>query len=692
MNLLLPKRLKEQLVDGLELSPVRLLGGFICVDFHFGCIGCSYCLNRRHPVLHQILERGLQFDAGLSLERLGELLGTLPSFTRARVPLRIGHVTDWFYEQEETARFCEWLPSDYPAVLMTRFPLTEGQRRLVGERRNLLVHLTVTPPAPGASSRLCDAALDSTRRLPREGLVTMFRPLVSGDPGPTQALLDQLPAGSFVAFKGLSTNDIPGLDPALRKVTAEEVLALRAHAVARGLIPVDMFGCVFRERMGLPFFKHHEIADRSEDSHCRVCRSRALCEATLAPLPRAALDEELARLEVPAESVRIDGAVVRVETWEPASRAEEVYLSELLSRDVRLSSVPRGQTAGVADLGGRVFERQERAGFLPVTQLRALSAALEARISRPAAKARRSPRSLRVLLVGRSVPEWSGDVWLARSFEELSNTVDFFDIRLQAAQLDPVAVEQRLAAVVRAGSYDLVLITRGGILSVELLREIRQHTHLHFRYVDTNPASVAAVAELCHTTSASAPGTARALGGEYVVEGCYPASHFPGSPREELASELTFIGRPYANRQRLVTSLVRRGFDVATFGSGGWAGRHGRRKLADADFRDAVASAAINLAIDPVTPYDSFHSNRVFLLLACQGFVLCNRLPELEELFIHGEHLVFFDDEDDLEVLARRYLDRPAERAAISAEGRRHVLERFTLSHTAQRILDVVSG
>ena len=39
-------RHKEYYGDELELAPVRLLGGFVNVDTHLGCIGCSFCVQR----------------------------------------------------------------------------------------------------------------------------------------------------------------------------------------------------------------------------------------------------------------------------------------------------------------------------------------------------------------------------------------------------------------------------------------------------------------------------------------------------------------------------------------------------------------------------------------------------------------------------------------------------------------------
>jgi spore maturation protein CgeB len=49
--------------------------------------------------------------------------------------------------------------------------------------------------------------------------------------------------------------------------------------------------------------------------------------------------------------------------------------------------------------------------------------------------------------------------------------------------------------------------------------------------------------------------------------------------------------------------------------------------------------------------------------------------PGIEKFFVNGEHLVWFEDNDEgLEIL-NRYLDEPEERLRIAAAGRRHIVD-----------------
>jgi GT2 family glycosyltransferase/2-polyprenyl-3-methyl-5-hydroxy-6-metoxy-1,4-benzoquinol methylase len=85
---------------------------------------------------------------------------------------------------------------------------------------------------------------------------------------------------------------------------------------------------------------------------------------------------------------------------------------------------------------------------------------------------------------------------------------------------------------------------------------------------------------------------------------------------------------------------------------------------------------------------------RVFEALATGSCLLTDRLaPEagLGELFQDRVHLVAYG-EDDLEALARHYLEHPEERRAIGRAGRRAVLARHTYAHRAAALLAAALG
>ncbi|MCZ6634532.1 MAG: methyltransferase domain-containing protein, partial [bacterium] len=85
---------------------------------------------------------------------------------------------------------------------------------------------------------------------------------------------------------------------------------------------------------------------------------------------------------------------------------------------------------------------------------------------------------------------------------------------------------------------------------------------------------------------------------------------------------------------------------------------------------------------------------RVFEAMCAGSLVLTDRLPpeaRLEDLLKDREHLVVYDEEN-LEALARHYLDHEAEREAIAEAGRQAVLAAHTYDHRADEMIAQVLG
>lgn len=368
-------RHREQPRGGLALSPVRLLGGFICVDFHIGCAGCSYCLNRRDPVLRDILDRSVHLDlsrVGIEPGKTLSLAASTLPYRKAKVPIRCGHLTDWRYQERETEAFYRLLPRDYPMAVMTRYPLSAAQAGVARGQDNLLVHVTVTPPIPGFEEHAveCEEVVASASSLPRRNVVFMLRPLVTDNDAANRRLVDLLPPKSNVCFHGLSTDSIPAADRA-SSIAEDELTALKGMAQDRDLTVLDYFGCVLRQNIGRPFFKHWE--KRTELSRCAGCTNAATCGSETPCLTQDAIAGETSLLKIVPREIRIERRTVQIQTRTPSARAEEVYLSERLNACVYLSSVTRTGEKGIRSVENDVLERWESTGFFPTFALRGLS-------------------------------------------------------------------------------------------------------------------------------------------------------------------------------------------------------------------------------------------------------------------------------------------------------------------------------
>ena len=364
-------RHKEYYGDELELAPVRLLGGFVNVDTHLGCIGCSFCLNRRYPVHRRVLERKIHHEfaeVGVTTERLVSWVRALPSVRDARVPVRIGHITDLAFEERGACEVVAGLERHSPVLLATRFPIGDATRELLRTRRNVLLHLTVTPAAPGSAEAAESLrAIDSVRGLPADQVFISLCPLVAGAGPAVQDLLRALPGESRIGFKEIDVTAIPGCG-GLTPMPRTELDGLIAQAGELGHRWMPFYGCLVRSNLGLPCFFSARAAARSPKT-CASCANHAVCAGVRGPnVEEVRAAAAVVGLE-PSEVRFVDGRV-EIGIAEPAARADEVFLSEMLTAEVRLSSVARAAKRATIHLDGQVFQRWERVGFYPVEEMR----------------------------------------------------------------------------------------------------------------------------------------------------------------------------------------------------------------------------------------------------------------------------------------------------------------------------------
>jgi spore maturation protein CgeB len=90
-------------------------------------------------------------------------------------------------------------------------------------------------------------------------------------------------------------------------------------------------------------------------------------------------------------------------------------------------------------------------------------------------------------------------------------------------------------------------------------------------------------------------------------------------------------------------------------------------------------------------------TRRIFEGMACGRMVLTDRLPEatrIQELFVDGEDIVYYDDADDAIEKINYYINNEEERERIAANGKSKVLAEHTVSHRVdalERIIKEVS-
>lgn len=164
----------------------------------------------------------------------------------------------------------------------------------------------------------------------------------------------------------------------------------------------------------------------------------------------------------------------------------------------------------------------------------------------------------------------------------------------------------------------------------------------------------------------------------------------PGGPHHELL----FVGNSRGTRRTIIDDVTPTTHDLAVYG-GGWTDD----LLDPAYFRGEVVSnrdlPAYYSAADIVLNDHWLESaeagminNRLYDALAAGAFVISDPIAGLAEEFDGA--VVTYGDPADLALLVERYLADPAARRSLAERGRRAVLERHTIRHRVDELLDVL--
>ncbi len=116
---------------------------------------------------------------------------------------------------------------------------------------------------------------------------------------------------------------------------------------------------------------------------------------------------------------------------------------------------------------------------------------------------------------------------------------------------------------------------------------------------------------------------------------------------------------------------------------GGW--------VKDQDIPRMTRSATINLN-SHVRPQGSrYYNDRVMQTLGTGGFMLCDRIPDIQADFKEGDHLALWGDLDELREKIKYYLEHDEERRKIAAQGQMMACAKFSNLEFARETLRIIS-
>ena len=179
----------------------------------------------------------------------------------------------------------------------------------------------------------------------------------------------------------------------------------------------------------------------------------------------------------------------------------------------------------------------------------------------------------------------------------------------------------------------------------------------------------------------------------FLMSGFAPRYHQPVSSRPPVR-DVAFIGSPGRRGQRAsFVAEIARHFDTEVYGRhwDRWSAPDSRLRvrgpISNRAYAKVCATSRIVLGVNEVNDDAYYCSNRTFLTMACGAFHLTHYVPQLENVFQNGRHLLWYRDEEEAIELIKEWLPKAEERARIAVAGHAEVMQHHQYYHRVARIL-----
>jgi spore maturation protein CgeB len=277
-------------------------------------------------------------------------------------------------------------------------------------------------------------------------------------------------------------------------------------------------------------------------------------------------------------------------------------------------------------------------------------------------------------------------------------------------RLDLAIINRKLLALAKSVKPDVAIVTGGYRVATETIQHFKRlgiatvlwttDPPLNFEPLATMATSYDAI--FCQGTEAIELLDRAGIGdAQWLPMACDPSYHHPvectAEDEKTYGSDMVFVGSYYPSRAALFEKLV--DFDFAVWGPG-WDALDRNSPLrrcirsahtTPAEWLKIYSSSKIVLAThfqDPENRLPVYQASpRIFEVLACRAFLMCDDQKDVFSLFEDGEDLVRFFDVPDLMNKAKHYLAHPEERSEIAERGHRNVLKNHTYIHRIKTLL-----
>jgi hypothetical protein len=171
----------------------------------------------------------------------------------------------------------------------------------------------------------------------------------------------------------------------------------------------------------------------------------------------------------------------------------------------------------------------------------------------------------------------------------------------------------------------------------------------------------------------------------YCMQGCDRSHHCITPTRQaKWASDVAFVGRPSTDYRIQLLRRINKRFDLKVWGAR-WQD-YGftcpKQRIYPKEYAKICYRTPIILGCDYRHDMEGNFSNRTWITLGCGGFLLTSYSPGLEQIFAKGEHLEWYDSQEECLDLIDYYLDHEEKRKQIAVTG-------YEFAHT-HRTYDIV--
>lgn len=315
---------------------------------------------------------------------------------------------------------------------------------------------------------------------------------------------------------------------------------------------------------------------------------------------------------------------------------------------------------------------------------------------------------MKILVAGPLENPVSNVHFICRTFEKLGHEVGKFDYRAVVKNEGADTMHAKLRRAVDSFEPDVLFLVKGERIDPLVIRDIAKKTHVALHYMDSPIHGwLKKLGRECSSFWVTAGGLVdkyRRLGfrnPHHMWEGVDPALH--RHIEEEVPDykcQVAFMGTNKAGREQLLRAVMDAGLDLKIWGTRWPSGMPVVAEfIGEDDFARACYNADIVLGLNDNNRIPDYFSLRTALTLASRGFHITSYVPGIENWFVNGKHLAWFrvrrnrllpwkTDFSDCVRVIRSWLDKPAERRRIAAEGQKHVYSFFTWEYQLGKVLD----